>query len=305
MTRAKGSGGRGLNRTALILLAVLSLIWGSSFILIKKGLEGFTAPQAGSLRILLAALVMLPVAWKRRRSLPMGSLKWIVLFGLLEVGLPPYLYTWAQTGISSGTAGVLNSLVPLFTLLVGWFFFGQSLGTARVLGVLLGLGGALVLMGWPREGSRTPWLGLLIVLATLLYALAGNILQRHLRDVPGLTIAAFAFVLMVPLALPVMLLAPGRGGLVGGAQQIQSLVALVLLAWLGSALAIHLFSLLIQAAGALLASFVTYFIPFVALLWGILDGEPLSWPAILALGLILLGVVLVNRSHGPVREGPG
>ncbi len=139
-----------------MLLAVLSLIWGSSFILIKKGLIAFSPVQLGSLRILISGIVFLPYVLFNIKKIKISKLKYILLFALMEVGIPPYLFAIAQTAVDSSTAGILNSLVPLFTLFTGIVFFRLSFNISKLSGVLIGLMGA-VLMGVGRGWLARGW----------------------------------------------------------------------------------------------------------------------------------------------------
>ncbi len=278
---------------SLLLLLVLSLIWGSSFILIKKSLIGLSALQTGALRVLISAAAFLPWIIARRQRIPWRHLKYIVLFGLCEVGIPPYLYAIAQTRVESATAGILNSLVPLFTLAVGTLFFSLKAGRNEVAGVGLGLIGAMLLVGGGGFHFQSADLfGLLIVLATLLYAFGGNILQNRLSAVSPVDISAMAFVSMGIPSLAVL----GFTGLPEvNPETIPSLLAVTVLSLVGSGAAIVLFSRLIHLSGALTASFVTYLIPVVAVVWAVLDGEILTWLQFAALFGILAGVRLVTH----------
>lgn len=288
----------------LLLLLALSLIWGSSFILIKKSLAGLTALQTGSLRVLISATFFLPWVIARRRSIPWKSLGPLVVFAACEVGIPPYLYALAQTSVDSGTAGILNSLVPLFTLVTGAAFFAIKAARRDAVGVVLGLAGAVMLVGGGGFAFRNAdLLGLLIVLATLLYAFGGNILQTRLSKISPMDISALAFVSMGIPSLGILIAA----GLPAVSKTtLPSLMAVTLLSLAGSAGAIVLFSRLVHLAGALFASFVTYLIPVVALGWAALDGESITFRQMIALVGILLGVALVThrrqRSPGSQRR---
>jgi len=285
------------NFTPWILLGVLSLIWGSSFILIKKSLEGLTPLQTGSLRVLIAALVFVPWVLIRRKRIPWQRLAPVLAFALCEVGIPPYLYALAQTKVSSGTAGILNSLVPLFTLVTGAIFFAIPAARRDAAGVLLGFGGAVILVGGGGFVFHArDLLGLLIVLATLLYAFGGNIIQTRLASISPLDISALAFVSMGIPSLFVLLI---EGVPAINPVTAPSLMAVTLLALVGSAGAIVLFSRLIHLSGALFASFVTYLIPVAALGWAVLDGEVVTPRQLIALAGILGGVALVNRRRRP------
>ncbi len=283
-------------------MLTLSLIWGSSFILIKKSLLALTPLQTGSLRVLISALAFLPWVIWRRRHIPWKGILPVIVFALCEVGIPPFLYALAQTRIDSSTAGILNSLVPLFTLITGAMFFAIGVAGRDIAGVLLGLAGAILLVGGRDFAFRSADLyGLLVVLATILYAFAGNILQTRLSAVSALDISAMAFVSM---GIPASAILMFEGLPEVSAFTLPSLAAVAILSLVGSALAIVLFSRLVQLAGALLASFVTYLIPVVALIWAVADGEAIGALQLLALGSILAGVALVTRPRSGRRRVP-
>jgi drug/metabolite transporter (DMT)-like permease len=279
---------------------ILSLIWGSSFILMKKGMLSYSPSQVASMRVFFAGLVFVPILIKQFRNIPWNKFWWIILFALLELGIPPFLYTFAQTRVDSSSAGILNSLVPLFTLLTGIFMFKHRFHWLTTSGVFVGLLGAFLMTYFKNLsiGDTTFDLsnsfGLLIVLATLMYGLAGNILKEHLSEIPSMLLSSIAF---VSLSLPAGIYLFSTNFIsipLSDNQNFLSLIYIVLLAVFGSALAIVLFSKLIQKSNALFASFVTYLIPFVSLLWGWLDGEIISLVHIFSLLIIFFGIYLAN-----------
>jgi drug/metabolite transporter (DMT)-like permease len=288
---------------SILLLAVLSIIWGSSFILMKKGLVSYSASQVASMRILFAGLVFVPIIILRFKSIPWNKFGYILLFGILEVGIPPYLYTFAQTRVDSSTAGILNSLVPLFTLAIGMVVFKLRYRWTTTLGVFIGLLGAFIITFMKNGGSGQGLInlgnsfGLLIIFATLLYGIAGNVLKEKLNDVSGTMITAVAF---VTLAIPAGIYLFTTNFLsipITNHSNLYSLGAIIILAVFGSALAILLFSKLIKLSNALFASFVTYLIPFVSLLWGWMDGENISIIHFSSLIVIFLGIYIANKSE--------
>lgn len=281
---------------------ILAVIWGSSFILIKKGLIAFSAGQVASLRIIISGIAFLPFVLLNLKKIPLHKLKYILAFGILEIGIPPYLFSIAQTAIDSSTAGILNSLVPLFTLLTGILFFRLSFNFAKLGGVLIGLVGAVLLVFTRPGASGTDFsldfanaYGLLIVLATLMYGYGSNILETHLQDVPGLVTAGFSFVAMsIPAGIYLVTTDIFQIDF-GVRQNLTSFLAISVLSLFGSALAIYMFTILVRKSNALFGSFVTYLIPFVALGWGFLDGEPLHIIQLLCLMCILGGIFLANK----------
>lgn len=285
-------------------LGILSIIWGSSFILMKKGMLAYSAPQVASLRIFIAGLVFIPFVIKHFREIPWNNYKYVLIFAFLEIGFPPYLYTFAQQHIDSSSAGILNSMVPIFTLATGVVIFRLRYNLLTTLGVFVGLLGALIITYMKSIGASgsqfdmsNSW-GLLILIATFFYAIAGNVLKEHLNEVPGAMVTGLSFVSM---AIPagIYLFADGFVGVTfsGGEHVIQSLLSVTILSVFGSALAILMFSKLIQVSNALFASFVTYLIPFVSLLWGWLDNENISLVHFSSLAIIFLGIFLASSGE--------
>lgn len=282
---------------AVLLLAILSIIWGSSFILMKKGLTAYSPVQVASLRICIAGLVFLPYVLTHLKKIQ--KLKFIILFALLEVGIPPYLYTIAQTKIDSSTAGILNSLVPLFTLLSGFVIYKINANLLKVVGVLIGLLGAVLLIFFDPSKSASfnlsNVLGLLVVLATLMYGIGGNILKEHLSEVPSVLITAVSFVSM-SIPASILLFSTDIFSIpLSDSANLQALGAITILSLIGSALAIVLFNVLIKKSNALFGSFITYFIPFVAILWGALDNEPINYMHFLSVLIIISGIYIANK----------
>ena len=282
-----------------IYLITLSLIWGSSFILMKKGLLGYSPTHVASMRIFFAGVVFIPILIKQFKEIPWDKFGWILLFAILELGFPPFLYTLAQTRVDSSSAGILNSLVPLFTMLTGIILFKLRFHWLTTTGVFVGLLGAFLMTYFKSLSiSHTSFdiansYGLLIVLATFMYGLAGNILKEYLSEIPSSTLTAVAF---VTLAIPagIYLSTSNVMNIPLKEPHLSSLFYIILLSVFGSSFAIFIFSKLIQKSTALFASFVTYLIPFVSIIWGWLDGEKISIIHFLSLLIILSGIYLAN-----------
>jgi len=284
---------------AWIIFFFLALTWGSSFILIKKGLDAFTPVQVGTIRIIIAALVIQPFLWGRARRVPASSWVYIAIVGIIGNGIPAYLFPAAQQYINSATAGVLNSLSPVFVLIFGLVFFGLPIKGRQGLGVILGFGGAL-LLALAREGEVDPFQNLtyssLVVLATMGYGLSTIIMKRYLATTPSILATGFAlsfaaipytFFLFTYSGIPEVLRTHPEAW--------TSLGYIFILGAIGTALAVVLFYRLIQMTEAIIAASVTYVIPLVALGWGFLDGELFTWGQMGGIAIILLGVYLVNR----------
>ena len=282
---------------AYIILGGLSLLWGSSFILMKRILPAFPPLELATMRIGMAGLAMVPLwlwhmRWDHWRLLP-----WFAVVGLIGNGIPAVLFAVAQTGIQSGAAGVLNALTPMFTLVVGWAFFGRPSHRSQILGLVLGLAGALLLILSQHRvaGSSQPALALLLVLATFFYGISVNTVGHKLRGITPWLTASFPLVIAsVPALLTLGLLGDPIAGMnrEGG---MEALGLLVFLSLVNSAISLVAFNYLIQLAGPLFASTTTYLMPVVALLWGVWDGETLHFYHGAGLLAIVAGIALVNR----------
>jgi drug/metabolite transporter (DMT)-like permease len=294
---------KNFNFKSVVLLIVLSIIWGSSFILMKKGLLAYSASQVASLRILIAGSIFLPYIIKQFKTIPWHKFKFIFWFAVLEIGLPPYLYTFAQEHVDSSTAGILNSLVPLFTLFSGIILFKMRFNWLTAFGVFVGLLGAFIIT-FIKSGSSSVsildfsnhW-GLLIVIATLFYGIASNILKENLGDVSSMMITSLSF---VTVAIPAGIYLFTTDFIyipLSQAQNLHSLLAITILSVFGSALAMFLFNILVKLSNALFASFVTYLIPFVSLFWGWLDSENISLFHFSSLIVIFIGIYIANAGE--------
>lgn len=290
-----------------LILAVLALIWGSSFILMKRGLFHDGRPvlsglQLASARLLIAWLALVPLLLKHYRLLLKHWLP-ILGTGLLGNGIPAFLYATAQTRIESSLSGMLNSLTPLFTLLVGVLFFASRVRLAQVMGVLLGLVGAVGLVLTDPETGTPTWspYAMLPVLGTLCYGFSGNIVKHHLYMLPASATAALALTFVGPLGALGCWATDLTGTLERDPDAWRALGYVAVLAVMSSAISLVLWNALLKRTSAVWASSVTYLMPVVAIAWGLLDGEPVSWKQFVMIGLILGGVYLVTASRA-VRE---
>lgn len=278
------------------LLLVLALIWGSSFILIKKGLMVFSAAEVGALRILFAALVSLPIAVPVLRKLSKRHL-WLLLFiGFLGSFIPAFLFAFAETAISSSLTGILNALTPLCVLIVGAVFFGRHITMKSSLGLAIGFTGTLLLIlsGNGKVGGIN-YYALLVVLAALCYGFNLNIIKEYLSDVRPVTITSVSLLFVGPLSLIYLLFFSDFTTSVVEAGAGWPLIAIILLGVVGTTAALILFNKLVQMQSAVFASLVTYLIPVVAVFWGLLDGESLTLLHFAGMVAILGGVYVANR----------
>jgi drug/metabolite transporter (DMT)-like permease len=279
-----------------ILLIVLSLIWGSSFILMKRGLVGLNPYQLGSLRIIFATIFLLIVGFKSLTKIPIIKWKFIALTAFLGTFLPVFLFAYAQTGIKSSVSGILNSLTPLYTMLLGALAFGFSFRRNQIIGVVLGLSGCFILVinGNSGNGNTNYFCTILVVIATICYALNVNLIKKYLSDVSPLSITTGNFtVLLIPAII--ILFSSGFTNVMTQTAVQHSAMFVILLGVFGTGVANILYFQLVQITSPLTASSVTYFIPIVAMSWGILDGEMLNPLQFLGAFIILIGVYMATR----------
>lgn len=272
------------------VLAALSLIWGSSYILMKKGLQSFTPYQIGSLRILITAVCLLPVAIKNFNRLNRNNIISVLIIGYAGNAIPAFLYPAAQTHISSSLTGMLNTLSPVFTLLIGILIYRRQAIKSQIAGVFLGLTGAAGLL---YSGSFSiNWFGLFVVAATILNGFSNNEVSRT-EGLNGIRITALAFLLSLPLAIAYLPFSH-IGTALQQENSIRNLGFITILSVIGSAVAQGLYYMLIRDTSPVFASVVTYFIPVVSTMWGLLDGEALS-ASMASVIFILAGVFFINR----------
>ena len=261
----------------------------------KKGLISFSGIQVGALRISLAFLVFLPYSLRILKKVPRESLKYIFAIGLVGSFLPAFLYAIAQTKIDSAPTGILNSLTPLATYIWGIFAFGQQRNTKRFLGILVGLVGASVLIVEADAQFGINAFALLIVLATTLYGLSGNIAKTYLQHVKPLHITSLSFTFVGLPALLILFSTDFIQVMKIDEHAWQSFIYVAILSIVGTAFALILFWQLIQRTDAIFGSLTTYIIPVVAILLGLLDGEQLFFHQYLGFVLILVSVFLVKK----------
>jgi drug/metabolite transporter (DMT)-like permease len=290
-----------------IILLALALVWGSSFILMKRGLESFTSQQVAALRMFIAFIFLLPLAYRHLKKEHLVHWKGFLATGLLGNFIPAFLFTEAETGISSALTGMLNSLTPLFTLILGVMLFQAKTKWLNVLGVIIGFVGAIGLLtvGKSEEMNNNMLFGLYVVIATICYGLSVNIIKKWLNGVNSVTITVWAFVMVGPPAGVYLFTTDFLDRLQTQPQAWQSLGYIVILAVFGTALSVIVFNVLIKMTNALFASSVTYLIPIVAIGWGFFDGEGIEMLHFIWIGLILLGVYLVNRKPKASQRNAG
>ena len=282
-----------------VLLLILSLIWGSSFILMKRGLDAFSFEQVAALRLFMAFLFVTWIGRKFYRNIPTDKLWQLFLAGVIGNGIPPFLFTKAQTYLDSGIVGILNVLVPLFTLFIGVIFYNLKVKLLNYIGIVIGIIGTIYLLlpDIQELNEKALLYSLMVVLATVCYGWSANIIKAHLQELSALQITTITFTFVGPWAgiylfsgdfLEIMQTHPKAWSSFGYT---------AILAILGSALSVIAFNKLIKMTGAIFATSCTYIIPIVAILWGVIDNEIITAHHISGFMIIIAGVYLVNKRN--------
>jgi len=283
------------------IFIVLSIIWGSSFMMIKVGLLHLTAFQVASLRIIFSGIVLLPSAIRHFKSIPKNKLGIVFMSGVLGSLLPAYLFCVAEMGIDGALTGTLNSLTPIFVIITGALFFSSKTSSNKIMGILIAFTGSILLLiskGHMQESQNLLYVSY-VVLATIFYGFNVNMVFKYLKDIGSLQIASVALTLNAIPALIVLYFTGYFSLPLADSGILYSTGQAALLGILGTAIASIIFYKLVKSAGAVFASMVTYGIPIIANIWGIIYGEEVGWKQFACLGLILFGVYIANRK----REG--
>ena len=282
----------------IIWLAIigLALIWGSSFILVKKSLLAYSAMQVGALRIFSATLFFVPFFIQRRKHFLPGQWKYLLIAGLTGNMLPAILFSVAGQHLSSALSGMLNAFTPLFALIIGILFYAQKTNWKQIMGIILGLIGCIGLLvagkGFALDFNiHALW----VVLATLLYGINMHIVKTHLSNLHPLTSTSGIFMMIGPIALSLLALS-GFFSVPMDEAHVWPLISGIGLGLLGSAIGMLVFNQIIKWTSAVIASSVTYMIPIVALAWGTLDGESIYLSQITVMIILLLGIYGINKS---------
>jgi drug/metabolite transporter (DMT)-like permease len=286
------------------LLVLLSIVWGSSFILMLRGMQTedgtpvYSDVQVGALRMTIAGLVMFPFGvflLKKIRSIRL-------FFALLIVGtcgnfIPAFLFTYAETELSSGLTGMLNSFTSFFTIIIGYMVFRQAVSSRQVYGLVIAFAGICLLVGssvldgtisWPHIGA--------VILATVLYATSLNTIKYECQGLKSLEITAIAFTLVSLPALAVSYFSGAFTVMTKNVNGYTGLGYIAILSIVGTCIAVILFNRIIAWKSAVFASSVTYLIPIVAIILGCyLNAEKIQWQQVLGMVVIIGGVALANR----------
>lgn len=290
-----------------LFLIILALIWGSSFILMKKGMYDvsggtiFSDSQVGALRMAIAGLVMLPFGLMNLKKIK----NWKQVIYLLIVGtcgnfFPAFLFTFAETKLSSGLAGMLNSFTPFFTLILGFLIFKQKIRLKQVIGLLVAFTGICILVGILNDAPVE--ISMLhvgaILLATLMYGTSLNTIKYKLSEFKSLEIASLSFTFLAIPSWIVTLSLDTGSVLKTNSHAYEALFFISILSVFGTCLALLLFNQMIALKSPMFASSVTYMIPIVAVLLGVfLNHEQFHVSQFLGMIVIVGGVYLVNSKQ--------
>ena len=280
-----------------LYLISLSLIWGTSFILIKKALIGLTPTQLGSLRIIFSSIIIFIFAWNTLKLISNKEWKWIIISAFLGSFFPAFLFAFAETEIDSAVASILNSLVPLNTVIIGAIVFKIASSKKQIIGVVVGLIGTYLLIdgGIKLNPDQNYLYAGLVILCSFLYGFNVNIIKKYLNDIPAVTIPAGHFSVIFIPAIIIFYFSGFNTDQMYDPITLKSIGYVLILSAFGTALAKVLFNKLVQISTAVFASSVTYSLLIVSLFWGILDGELFSFNQLMATVLIVLGVLLSSR----------
>lgn len=281
----------------VLAILLLAFIWGSSFILMKKGLVAYSSSEVAALRMVIAFLCFLPFILYNIKKVDKKYWKYLIIVGLFGNGIPAFLFTKAETGISSSLAGMLNSLVPLFTITLGVLFFKVPTNKLKFIGVFIGLIGAVMLItgnGFNIGESETSY-SFYVIAATLYYAISVNTIKKYLQEVNSIVVSSFAFLFIGPPLLIYLFTTDFVYTTFNNPEATTALSYIFILSLFGTAFSLIIFNMLVKQTSALFASTVTYLIPVFAIMWGIFDGELINLIQVLGIVVILVGIYFVNK----------
>lgn len=286
-----------------LLLIILSVIWGSSFILIKKSLDHFSPYQVGALRVLIAGIILMPVAISKYRLFPKRHLKWLILAAFTGNFIPMFLFPIAETQISSSIAGIINSMMPIFVIIVGALIWKFETTKRQMTGVFISFTGVCLLAFGGDDSTQFKIFPiLLLLLATLCYAMSTTTVKSKLMDVSSTVLSAFVFSFVLFLPSLIALLSTGFvSQFTFTKENMIGLGFVSLLSVFGTGLAMMMNYRLLKVSTPLFASTVTLLMPIVAIIWGVLDGEKLT--ALQFAGtIVIIGGLIFLRAKTIVQK---
>jgi drug/metabolite transporter (DMT)-like permease len=261
--------------------------------------------QVAALRVFFSFIILSPVFLKNIRKVNRKNIIHLIISGYAGVFFPAFLFTKAQTNISSSLAGMINSLAPFFALIIGILLYRNKPKVVQYIGIGLGLVGAVGLLsnGNILESiNNINGYALYVVVATLGYGINANEVKFKLKGLTGVEVTSLSF-MMIGIPAGIYLLMSDYSAVVATPDWPINLMFIFILALFGSVISLFFFNELIQKTSALFATSVTYIIPFFAILWGVFDGETITVIQILSISLALVGVWLVNKRKKQQLKG--
>lgn len=293
------------NREKWILLILLSMIWGSSFILIKKSLEHFNPYQVGALRVLIAGIILMPIAISKYKLFPKKNLKWLLLAAFTGNFIPMFLFPIAETEVSSSIAGIVNSMMPIFVIIVGALVWKFGTTKRQITGTFISFTGVCILaFGGDAESGTFKLIPiLLLLLATLCYAVSTTTVKSKLMDISSTVLSAFVFTFVLLLPSVIALTFTGFFSTFSlDKDHLTGLMFVSLLSIFGTGLAMMMNYRLLKVSSPLFASTVTLLMPIVAIIWGILDGEKLTVLQFVGAGIIIAGLIFLRSQPNVIKK---
>lgn len=257
--------------------------------------------EVGALRISIATLAFIPFMIKHFSKFSIDRLKYFIIIGLTGSGIPAFLFAIAQSEVDSGIAGLLNSLTPIFTLIIGLLVFGASLIKKQLLGICFGFIGAATIMLIQNQFSfdSNIYYGALIVLATMCYGTSVNVVNYKLGDLDPTMISSMSFLMIGPFAIIYLLTTNVISDISNHPDGLTSIISVTTLALLSTFYSTIVFYKLVHRTNPVFSASVSFLIPIVALFWAFLDGEVVNVLHFISLALILFGIYLIRKSKSP------
>jgi len=288
------------------LFILLAVIWGSSFLLMKIGMQAGSVQlspyQVASLRIVFAGIVLVPFAFQALKNIPKNKIGLVILSGIIGSFIPAYLFCIAETKIDSALAGILNSLTPLFTILVGMAIFKVTIDIKKIGGILLGLLGLCVsVVAGKTLHFENFSFSFFIMLATICYGINVNMVGKYMQNISAIHIASLAFSFSIIPGIIILYMTGYFNYDFSNPALLHATLASGTLGVINTSIASILFYILVKRAGILFASTVTYAIPFVSLAMGLIYNESIHPLRLVGLAIILIGVYIVNK-RSAVKE---
>ncbi|NML58276.1 DMT family transporter [Chryseobacterium cheonjiense] len=293
------------DREKWILLILLSMIWGSSFILIKKSLEHFSPYQVGALRVLIAGIILMPIAISKYKLFPRKHLKWLLLAAFTGNFIPMFLFPIAETEVSSSIAGIVNSMMPIFVIIVGALVWKFGTTRRQITGTLISFTGVCLLaFGGDAESGTFKLIPILLLLmATLCYAISTTTVKSKLMEISSTVLSAFVFAFVLFLPSVIALTFTGFFSTFSlDKDHLTGLMFVSLLSIFGTGLAMMMNYRLLKVSSPLFASTVTLLMPIVAIIWGILDGEKLTALQFAGAGVIIAGLIFLRTKPNVIKK---